>query len=268
MGHLEQIVDQRGKRTDIALSRQQITLDGRGVIDHPIGKRLQIIRFASFTSANLDRAYAEVIGVLKHPRVHDLTRDVREQIYIAQYQQPGGQLSLVIRTRADSNSISGAVQSAISGLDRGIPVYDVRAIEDLVADAMASRRFSLLLLMIFGGLATGLAVVGLYGTIAFSVTQRTQEIGIRMAMGATTNEVSHMVLSEAFRLIATGVVAGLVGALLLGRILNSMLFEVSSTDPVTYLAGAVVIALVSLLACLMPAHRATRVDPIIALRYE
>jgi predicted permease len=235
---------------------------------NPIGKRLQIIRFASFTAANLDRAYAEVIGVLKHPRVHDLTRDVREQVYIAQYQQPGGQLSLVIRTRSDAGTIATAVQQAISGLDRGIPVYDVHTIEDLVADALAARRFSLLLLMVFGGLATGLAVVGLYGTIAFSVTQRTQEIGIRMAMGATSNEVSRMVFSEAFRLIGTGVVAGLVGALLLGRILNSMLFEVSSTDPVTYLAGAIVIALVSLLACLMPAHRATRVDPIIALRYE
>jgi predicted permease len=234
----------------------------------PIGKRLQIIRFASFTSANLDRAYAQVIGVLKHPRVHDLTRDVREQVYIAQYQQPGGQLSLVIRTRNDAGTLTTEVQNAISNLDRGIPVYDVRTIEESVADTLASRRFSLLLLMVFGGLATGLAVVGLYGTIAFSVTQRTQEIGIRMAMGATTNEVSHMVLSEALRLIGTGVGAGLVGTLLLGRILNSLLFEVSSTDPVTYLAGAVVIALISLLACLMPARRATRVDPIIALRYE
>jgi ABC-type antimicrobial peptide transport system permease subunit len=137
-----------------------------------------------------------------------------------------------------------------------------------VSHALASRRFSLFLLMIFGGLATGLAVVGLYGTIAFSVSQRTQEIGIRMAMGATTFEVSRMVLREALHLVGTGILAGLIGTLLLGRILNSLLFEVSSIDPVTYLAGAIVIAGVSLLACWMPARRATRVDPIVALRYE
>jgi putative ABC transport system permease protein len=122
--------------------------------------------------------------------------------------------------------------------------------------------------MIFGGLATGLAVVGLYGTIAYSVTQRTQEIGIRMAMGATSYEVSRMVLREALELISTGILAGLLGTVLLGRVLNSLLFEVSSRDPLTFLAGAALIALVSVLACLMPARRATRVDPMLALRYE
>jgi len=153
------------------------------------------------------------------------------------------------------------VQAAVSSIDRGIPVYEVRSIEQSVSDALAPRRFSLLLLLIFGGVATGLAVVGLYGTIAYSVTQRTQEIGIRMAMGATSHEVSRMVLREAFRLIAIGITAGLLGTVLLGRILDSLLFEVSSRDPLTYLAGAVLIAAVSLLACLLPARRATQVDP-------
>jgi putative ABC transport system permease protein len=235
---------------------------------NPIGKRLQVIHFSGFNAPGLDRAYAEVIGVLKHPRIHDLTRDVREQVYLAQYQQPNGQIGLVVRAKSDAGALSKAVENAVRSLDRGIPVYDVRTIGESVADVLAPRRFSLLLLMIFGGLATGLAVVGLYGTIAFSVSQRTQEIGIRMAMGATAHEVSQMVLREAFQLISTGIVAGLVGTLLLARILNSLLFEVSSSDPVTYLVGAVVIALVSLLACLMPARRATRVDPIVALRYE
>jgi len=144
----------------------------------------------------------------------------------------------------------------------------VHSMEESVADVLAPRRFSLLLLMIFGGVATGLAMVGLYGTIAYSVTQRTQEIGIRMAMGATSYEVSRMVLYEALQLTSIGIIAGLVGTLLLGRILNSLLFEVSASDPLTYLAGAVIIALVSLAACSMPARRATRVDPIVALRYE
>ncbi|HXT76620.1 MAG TPA: ABC transporter permease [Candidatus Eisenbacteria bacterium] len=235
---------------------------------NPIGKRLQLIYFANFNAPGLNRAYAEVIGVLKHPRVHDLTRDVREQVYISQYQQPNTGLSLVVRTKSDPNTTSKDIEQAIRNLDRGIPVFEVKTMGSAVSDALASRRFSLFLLMIFGGLATGLAVVGLYGTIAFSVSQRTQEIGIRMAMGATTFEVSRMVLREALHLVGTGILAGLIGTLLLGRILNSLLFEVSSIDPVTYLAGAIVIAGVSLLACWMPARRATRVDPIVALRYE
>jgi putative ABC transport system permease protein len=197
-----------------------------------------------------------------------LTRDVREQIYISQYQQPNGQFGLVIRTKSDPAALSNSVQAAVSSIDRGIPVYEVRSIEQSVSDALAPRRFSLLLLLIFGGVATGLAVVGLYGTIAYSVTQRTQEIGIRMAMGATSHEVSRMVLREAFQLISIGITAGLLGTVLLGRILDSLLFEVSSRDPLTYLAGAALIAAVSLLACLLPARRATQVDPMLALRYE
>jgi putative ABC transport system permease protein len=235
---------------------------------NPVGKRLQVMQFGSFTAPGINRAYAQVVGVLKHPRVHDLTRDVREQVYMSQYQQPNGQIGLVVRTKSDPGTLSKAVEASVSSLDRGIPVFEVRTIETSVADALAPRRFSLLLLIIFGGLATGLAVVGLYGTIAYSVTQRTQEIGIRMAMGATSYEVSRMVLREAFQLISIGVVIGLLGTVLLGRILDSLLFQVSSRDPLTYLAGAALIAAVSLLACLLPARRATRVDPMLALRYE
>ncbi len=235
---------------------------------NPIGKRLQVMHFPSFTAPVLNRDYAEVIGVVKHPRVHDLTREVREQVYLSQYQQPGGQIGLVVRTRSDGGTLSKQVESAVRALDRGIPVYDVHSMGESVADVLAPRRFSLLLLMIFGGVATGLAMVGLYGTIAYSVTQRTQEIGIRMAMGATSYEVSRMVLYEALQLTSIGIAAGLLGTLLLGRILNSLLFEVSASDPLTYVAGAVIIALVSLVACSMPARRATRVDPIVALRYE
>jgi len=235
---------------------------------NPVGKRLQLMFFPGFNSPGLNRSYAQVIGVIKHPRVHDLTRDVREQVYVSQYQQPNGGISLVIRTQADAGPLSKSVESAVAALDRGIPVFDVRAMQQSVSDALAPRRFSLLLLLIFGAVATGLAVVGLYGTIAYSVTQRTQEIGIRMAMGATSYEVSRMVLREAFRLVSIGITAGLLGTVLLGRILDSLLFEVSSRDPLTYLAGAALIATVSIAACLMPARRATRVDPILALRYE
>src|SRR5205807_5955714 len=122
--------------------------------------------------------------------------------------------------RADSAALTKSVESAVRSLDSGIPVFEVRNMSESVSDALAPRRFSLLLLMIFGGLATGLAVVGLYGTIAYSVTQRTQEIGIRMAMGATSYEVSRMVLREALELVSIGIIAGLLGAVLLSRLLN------------------------------------------------
>jgi putative ABC transport system permease protein len=236
--------------------------------ENPIGKRLQLIQFAGYSGPGMTRAYAQVIGVLKHPRVHDLTRDVREQVYISQYQQPNGLIGLVVRTRTDAGTLTKAVETAARSIDPGIPVYDVRTIAESVSDVLAPRRFSLLLLMIFGALATGLAVVGLYGTIAYSVTQRTQEIGIRMAMGATSYEVSRMVLREALQLISIGIIAGLLGTVLLGRLLNSLLFEVSARDPLTFLAGAALIAVVSVLACLLPARRATRVDPMLALHYE
>jgi len=216
----------------------------------------------------LNRSYAEVIGVLKHPRVHDLTRDVREQIYISQYQQPNGQFSLAIRTKSDPATISKAVEAAVSFHRPRHPGLRSPQHRTIRLRRARPRRFSLLLLLIFGGVATGLAVVGLYGTIAYSVTQRTQEIGIRMAMGATSHEVSRMVLREALHLISIGITAGLLGTVLLGRILDSLLFEVSSRDPLTYLAGAALIAAVSLLACLLPARRATQVDPMLALRYE
>src|SRR5262249_10859540 len=110
---------------------------------NPIGKRLQLLYFPSFNSPGLNRSYAEAIGVLKHPRVHDLTRDVREQVYLAQYQQPGPQLGLVVRTKSNPATVSKAVEDAVRSLDRGIPVFEARTIEESVSDVLAPRRFSL-----------------------------------------------------------------------------------------------------------------------------
>ena len=137
-----------------------------------------------------------------------------------------------------------------------------------VSDALAPRRFSLILLLVFGGVAVVLTVVGLYGLIAYSVTQRTQELGIRVAMGATQNAVLRMVVGEGLKLTLLGIAAGLAGALLLSRALASSLYGISATDPLTYVAGAVALGSVGLAACYIPARRATQVDPMVALRYH
>jgi len=235
----------------------------------PIGKRLQIMYFPQNTGANVNRIWSQVIGVIKHPRIHDLTRDIREQIYVNQYQQPSGQLSLFLRTGpGDPGQVAKSVEAAVRGIDSGIPIHDVRVMDDLVADVLAPRRFSLILLLVFGGVALVLTVVGLYGLIAYSVTQRTQELGIRIAMGATPGAVLRMVVGEGFKLTVLGIGCGLAGALLLSRALASLLYGVSATDPTTYLCGALLLALVGLAACYVPARRATRVSPIVALRYQ
>src|SRR5262249_44078480 len=120
----------------------------------PIGKRLQVPYFASFNAPGMDRAYAQVIGVVKHPRVHDLTRDVREQVYVAQYQQPNTGLSLVVRTKSDANALAKEIEQAVRSLDSGIPVFEVRTMQQSVSDALASRRVRLLLLTVFRAVAT------------------------------------------------------------------------------------------------------------------
>jgi putative ABC transport system permease protein len=235
---------------------------------NPIGKRLQIMYFGQNAQPGVDRIWTQVIGVIKHPRIHDLTRDVREQVYVCTYQQPAGQLGLFVRSTGDPAVLAKSVEDVLRRIDSGIPLHDVRVMDDFVSDALAPRRFSLILLLVFGGVAVALTVVGLYGLIAYSVSQRTQELGIRIAMGATPSAVLRMVVGEGLKLTAFGIVSGLVGALLLSRALASLLYGVSSTDPLTYATGAIALAVVGLAACYIPARRATKVDPIIALRYQ
>src|SRR5262249_28256950 len=154
------------------------------------------------------------------------------------------------------------------GMDRGIPLHDVRAMDAFVSDALAPRRFSLTLLLIFGGVAVVLSVVGLYGLIAYSVSQRTQELGIRIAMGASPKAVLRMIVGEGVKLTLLGIACGLAGALLFSRALATLLYVVSATDPITYTVGALALGIVGLAACYIPARRATEVDPIVALRYH
>jgi len=236
--------------------------------ENPIGKRLQLITFRDFTSPVIDRIYAVVIGVVQHPRIHDLSRAVRPQIYVSEYQTVFPGLTFAVKSGGDIQGLVKQVQDVVFRIDRGIPVHDVRPMSAFVDDVMAPRRFSLILVLIFGGIALTLASIGLYGVIAYSVTQRTHEMGIRMALGAGPKEILSLVVGQGLALAVPGIVIGLAGALVLMRLMSGMLFGVSPTDFTTYAACAGMVALVATAACYIPARRASRLHPMKALRYE
>jgi putative ABC transport system permease protein len=153
-------------------------------------------------------------------------------------------------------------------VDKDQPVSDIRTMEDILSESMARQRFSMLLLGIFAAVALVLAAVGIYGVMSYSVAQRTREIGLRMALGAQRSDVLKLVVGEGLKLVLIGVVFGLVAAFILTRVMASLLFGVSATDPTTFVAISLVLISVAVLASYIPARRATRVDPMIALRYE
>ena len=178
-------------------------------------------------------------------------------------------MTLVVRTSvADPLSLSGTVRSSIQTLDNNQPVYDVYTLRQIVGDSMAQRRFSMLLMGLFAAVALALAAVGIYGVVSYSVVQRTHEIGIRIALGAQTSDVLKLVIGQGMTLILIGVAIGLAAALALTRFLETLLFGISATDWVTFTEIAALLTAVALLACYLPAHRASKVDPMIALRQE
>ena len=229
-----------------------------------LGKRIKI--------GNLDAKspWFTVKGVVKDSAQAELDRDTRPEIYFALGQMAGRyrRMNLAVRTSVDPKSTLGAIQSAIREVDKDQPVYQVQTINELIRDSIGTRRFALTILILFAVLALVLAVSGIYGVISYSVTLRTQEIGIRMALGAKARDVLRLVLFEFMRLTLVGVALGLGAAYGLTRLMNSLLFGVTATDITTFVLVAVGLSLVALVACLVPARRATRVDPLVALRYE
>jgi putative ABC transport system permease protein len=230
-----------------------------------IGKKLEI---ESLSRKDNPRMFAIVVGVVAHLRVHDLTRDVREQIYIPHVQEPFGQVGVVLKTPGDPSGVMKQVEQQVRTLDPSIAIRNLQPLESYIDDARAPMRFNLILIAIFGIVALTLASVGLYSVMAYSVTQRSHELGIRIAVGASPRDILRLVLGQGIRLTLFGAAFGLLASLLVTRALASLLFGVSATDPITFIAVPIVLALVAMLACYLPARRAMRVDPIIALRYE
>jgi putative ABC transport system permease protein len=174
----------------------------------------------------------------------------------------------VVRTKADPASVMGGTRQAIRGLDPDLPVTEAASLATLRDNSMAQPRFSMLLIVSFAVLALLLACIGLYGVISYSVMQRTQEIGVRMALGAQRGTVFKMILGQGARLAGIGIAIGVLAALVLTRLLSSFVYGIRVTDPLTFLGVSLMLAAVALFACYLPARRATHVDPMVALRYE
>lgn len=226
--------------------------------ESPVGKRITIWRDEKFPR--------EIIGVVGDTRSQP-GETAGAQMYVPYAQDANwGSLSLVVRSSIDPASLIAAARNAVHVLDKTIPVYNARPMSDVVAVSLAGRRASTLLVGAFAILALLLALVGIYGVTAYHVTQRTHEIGVRMALGAQARHVLGHVMGQSLRLTLAGLVLGLCGALALTRVLESLLYDVRPTDPVTYAASAALLGAAALLACLLPARRAMKVDPLIALR--
>jgi predicted permease len=221
--------------------------------EDPIGKQL----------ANLT-----VVGVVGNARHEGLSQETEAEFYVPYLQSPANSMQLAVRTAADPDSMVSAVRAGIGDVDPDQPLYHVSTLQQVLSESLAPRRFNMLLLGIFAGIALALATVGIYGVMAFSVTERTHEIGIRMALGAERGNVLRLIVRQGLRLTLLGVILGIAGAWALTSFLASFLFGIAPRDPATFALVSVALVAVSILACYIPARRATRVDPMVALRYE
>ncbi len=209
-----------------------------------------------------------VVGVVADVKRHTLDQDAGREMYFLYDQIPQTWVNLALRTGSEPKALASAVQSVVHSLDRELPLAGLRTMREVVDDSVASQRFQLLMLAVFGALALALASVGIYGVIAYSVTQRAHEIGIRMALGASPGETWRMVVRQALGLAGVGVTIGAVATLALGRVLSGLLFGVKPADPLTFCAAALLLVAIAIVASYVPARRATKVDPMVALRDE
>jgi putative ABC transport system permease protein len=228
--------------------------------EDPIGKRIHV------TMGPV--TYREIVGIVGDVKQYGLDQETPPQTYEPFLQQPFSGMTLVVRAAGDPTNLSAAIRNEVLNLDKEQPVSSIKSLDQIIAASTSQQRFAMMLLGVFAALALALAAVGIYGVMSYSVTQRTHEIGIRMALGARGSDVLRLVVKQGFFLTIAGVALGLVASLALTRLMSSLLFGVSATDPVTFAAISLTLTAVALTACAVPARRATKVDPMIALRYE
>jgi len=233
--------------------------------EEPIGKRIGL-------SGN-PRDWREIVGVVRDVRNYGLDADVKPEVYVPFLQNAPGYLAgvasamtIIVRSINDPSALTNALREQVQVLDKDQPISEIRTMEWYLSDSMAQRRFNMLLLGAFAGLALILAAVGIYGVIAYTVTQRTHEMGIRIALGARGTDIFKLIFGQAMLTTAAGLVIGLGAALGLTRLLQTLLYQVTATDPVVFVSITLLLLLVAMAAAYIPARRAMRVNPITALR--
>jgi ABC-type antimicrobial peptide transport system permease subunit len=214
-----------------------------------------------------------IVGIVGDVRDLSLDQAATPEIYFPYFQNPLSEnfdrsFTIVVRTKSSATSMAEPLRAELLNLDRSLPVYALKPMTEYLSNSLSRRRFNLVLLSVFAAVALLLAAVGIYGVISYTVSQRTHEIGIRVAVGADSGDILKLVVGQAMILALVGITLGLLASIGLTRLMESLLYGVSATDPLTFVALSAVLAGVSLTACLIPALRATRVDPMIALRYE
>jgi putative ABC transport system permease protein len=226
--------------------------------EDPLGKRLRIGNQASY----------EIVGVVGNVNHFSLEQQAEHEFYLAHTQRPLANLNLVVRTASDPQGLINAVRQTVWAMDKDQALYNLRTLEQVLAASLSQRRFSTLLLSLFAAVAVLLGAVGIYSVMSYAVEQRTHEIGIRLALGARSSDVVRLIVGQGSVPVLLGAGLGLAAAYGLTRLLRSLLFAVSPTDPVIFIAVALFLTLVAWLACYLPARRATKVDPLVALRQE
>ena len=227
--------------------------------EDPIGKRITFDEGESWIS---------IVGVAADVRRFGLDSNAKPEVFLPYLQLPSRSMSLVIRSSTDPKSMGAAIKNEIQKIDKDMPLEETKTMQELLAESNSGRRFNMLLLSLFAGIALLMAIVGIYGVMSYTVAQRTKEIGIRVAIGAQTADVFRMVIGQGMALALIGIVLGLVSAFGVTRLMATMLFGVEATDPTTFIGIAVLLAIIAFVACYLPGRRATKVDPLIALRYE
>jgi len=227
-----------------------------------IGKRIR------FGPPENNEPWHTIVGVVRSVRHERMQRDTVKSIYLPHQEIPVGGMTLVARTTSDPHDVTAAIRHEVAQLDRDQPVSEIATMEEVVAESIWQPRLYATLFAFFGGGALVLALIGIYGVMAFLVQTRTHEIGVRMALGATARDVFRLIVGRGMKLTVIGVVIGVAGAIAVTRLMHSLLFNTSATDPLTFILIAVLLSVAAFLACYIPARRAAKVDPLVALRYE
>jgi putative ABC transport system permease protein len=227
--------------------------------EDPLGRRI------SFDDR---QTWISIVGVIGNVKQLGLDSNARPEVFFNYLQVPSVSMSVVVRTTSQPLSLAAMVKTRIQSVDKDQPIGNAETMQQLLSESSSGRRFNMVLLSLFAGVALILATVGIYGVMSYTVTQRTHEIGIRLAVGAQSRDVFRLVIGQGMLLAILGIAIGLAGAFALTRLMRTMLFGVEPTDPVTFVAISFLLAAVAIAACYVPGHRATRVDPLMALRHE